>query len=61
MVQGNGTGESKEEALNNALIDALSQFKGVSNVNLRQELQSIDLSFSHLGQFHKNLKVSFKM
>lgn len=56
VVQGNGTGESKEEALNNALIDALSQFKGVSNVNLRQELQSIDLSFSHLGQISQKSK-----
>ncbi|EAL8697002.1 hypothetical protein DY886_04470 [Campylobacter coli] len=56
VVQGNGTGESKEEALNNALIDALSQFKGVSNVNLRQELQSIDLSFSYLGQISQKSK-----
>lgn len=56
IIQASGTGESKEEALNNALIEALSQLKGISNLNLRQEIKSIDLNFTHLGQISQKSK-----
>lgn len=56
VIQGVGTGETREEALNNALIDALSQLKGVSGVNLRQELKSVDLNISSLGQISQSSK-----
>ncbi|TKX33006.1 CsgG/HfaB family protein [Campylobacter aviculae] len=56
ITQGVGTGQTREEAVNNALIDALSKLKGVSKINLRQETKSIDFKFSALGQIVQNSK-----
>ncbi|MBZ7935607.1 hypothetical protein H2279_02975 [Campylobacter sp. B0100352/1] len=56
IMQGVGTGQTREDALNNALIDALSKLKGISKFNLRQEIKSIDIKFSALGQIVQNSK-----
>ncbi|TKX31571.1 CsgG/HfaB family protein [Campylobacter estrildidarum] len=56
ISQGFGTGQTREEALNNALIDALSKLKGVSKINLRQEIKSVDFKFSAQGQIVQNSK-----
>lgn len=56
ITQGVGTGQTREEALNNALIDVLSQLKGVSNINLRQEIKNADINFSSLGQISQSSK-----
>ncbi|MBZ7948960.1 CsgG/HfaB family protein [Campylobacter molothri] len=56
IMQGIGTGQTREDALNNALIDVLSKLKGISKFNLRQEIKNIDFKFSALGEVIQDSK-----
>lgn len=54
IIDARGSGSNEQEALNNALIVALSQLRGVSGENLRQEFKSIKFNLSSLGQIEQN-------
>ncbi len=54
IIDSRGSGENEQEALNNALINALSQLRGVSGENLRKEVQSVKFKLSSLGQIEQS-------
>lgn len=54
VIDAKASGANEQEALNNALIMALSQLKGVSGENLKQEFKSVKFNLSTTGQIEQS-------
>lgn len=54
VIEAKGSGANEQEALNNALIMALSQLKGVGGENLRQEFKSVKFDVGSIGQIEQS-------
>ncbi len=54
IIDSKGSGSDAQEALNNALINALSQLRGVSGENLRKEVKSVKFALTPLGQIEQS-------
>lgn len=51
---GIGNGKNENEALNNALIDAISKLRGITTASLKQEFKNIDINISSLVQISQS-------